>query len=352
MADAGVELTAIAPTASLRYLLGFAPMGDERACMLLVSADGVAGVIPNLNSVQVTSEVPELEIELWKDDAGPERALAEMLERIGASGSVNRFAVDPEMRADHLLLLQAALPQAQTVSASVVITPLRERKDANEIAALQRSSDVTDRAVEAAFAALRPGITEAEVAEVIAQAFAAHGSRGEFSLVGGGPNGALAHVDPGPREMREGDAVVIDIGGDLDGYLSDITRMAFIGEPTERYHEIHAIVEAAVQAGMAASKPGATCAEVDAAARDVIEDAGYGEYFTHRTGHGLGLSIHEPPWIMAGNDLELAPGHVYSIEPGIYLPGEFGLRLEEIVHVTETGCERFSSLPRDVHVVA
>ena len=144
---------------------------------------------------------------------------------------------------------------------------------------------------------------------------------------------------------------MIDIGGRLDGYLSDITRMAFIGEPTERYLEIHAIVEAAVVAGLAASKPGATCAEVDPAARSVIEDAGYGEYFVHRTGHGLGLSDSRVrPGSCAATTLSCVPGVVHSVEPGIYLPGEFGLRLEDIVYVTESGCERFSALPREVHV--
>ena len=133
--------------------------------------------------------------------------------------------------------------------------------------------------------------------------------------------------------------------------MSDITRMAFVGEPTERYLEVHRTVEAAVQAGLAAARPGATCHEVDAAARAAIEDAGFGEYFVHRTGHGLGISIHEPPWIMRGEDVPLEAGMVHSIEPGIYLPGEFGIRLEEIVHITDDGCARFSALPREVHVV-
>ena len=186
---------------------------------------------------------------------------------------------------------------------------------------------------------------------MIAQAFGAGNSPVEFAIVGGGANGAFPHHHTGPRPLQDGDAVVIDIGGRRAGYVSDITRMAFIGEPTTRYLDVHATVEAAVVAALAASKPGATCADVDSAARGVIEDAGYGEYFVHRTGHGLGLSVHEPPWIMTGYDVELRPGVVHSVEPGIYLPGEFGVRLEEIVHVTDSGCQRFSSLPREVHTV-
>jgi Xaa-Pro aminopeptidase len=351
MARSGVDLAAIAPTDNIRYLLGFSPMGDERACMLLVTATGAAVLMPSLNAEQAAAEAPELELIRWSDDAGPVDALRATLERV-AGTSARRVAADPEMRADHLMLLQQTLPAAKTVTATLVIGPLREAKDAFELTVLQRSSDVADHALTAAFAACAPGVTELAVGDAVERAFRDGGSAPEFAIVGGGPNGAFPHHHTGPRPLRDGDAVVIDIGGRLDGYVSDITRMAFIGEPTGRYREIHAIVEAAVVAGMAAAKPGATCAEVDAAARGVIADAGYGDYFVHRTGHGLGLSVHEPPWIMRGYDVELRPGVVHSVEPGIYLPGEFGVRLEEIVHVTETGCERFSSLPRDVHVVA
>jgi Xaa-Pro aminopeptidase len=350
MARAGVDLAAIAPTDNIRYLLGFSPKGDERACMLLVSATGTAVLMPSLNAEQAAAEAPELELIRWSDDAGPAEALRATLERVGGT-SAQRVAADPEMRADHLMLLQETLPAATTVPASLVVGPLREAKDGDEIAALQRASDVADQAMQAAFAALAPGVTELAVGDAVARAFAAGGSTLEFAIVGGGPNGAYPHHHTGPRPLQTGDAVVVDIGGRLDGYVSDITRMAFIGEPTERYREIHAVVEAAVVAGMAAAKPGATCAEVDAAARGVITDAGYGDHFVHRTGHGLGLSVHEPPWIMRGYDVELRPGVVHSVEPGIYLPGELGVRLEEIVHVTESGCERFSALPRDVHVV-
>jgi Xaa-Pro aminopeptidase len=348
MAATAVQLTAVAPTDNLRYLLGFSPRGDERACMLLVSGHAAAFVMPSLNAEQTASEAPELGLIRWSDDAGPAAALATALDKTDASAA--NVAVDPEMRADHLLLLQNALPSAVMSDATSVFGPLREAKDAIELEALQLAANVADTAMLAGFAALRPGATELEIAEIIAQTFGANGSPTEFGIVGGGPNGAFPHHHTGPRRLQTGDAVVIDIGGRLGSYVSDITRMAFIGEPTERYREIHSIVEAAVVAGLDASRPGATCADVDAAARGVIEDAGYGEYFVHRTGHGLGLSGHEPPWIMRGNGAELRPGVVHSIEPGIYLPGEFGVRLEEIVHVTDSGCERFSALPREVHI--
>jgi Xaa-Pro aminopeptidase len=351
MAQADVGLTAIAPTDNLRWLAGFAPLYDERACLLLVSQTGTAMLMPALNAEQTADRVPELELVRWADEDGPEAALRETLERVAAPAG-GRLAADPLMRADHLLLLAGAAPGTQAIDGAAVIGPLREVKDTTELSVLQRSSDIADRAVQAAWAACAPGVTELEIADVIARVFAAAGARHEFALIGSGPNGAFPHheTDPThPRALRDGDAVVIDLGGVLEGYHSDITRMAFIGKPTERYLEVHAVVEAAVVAAMAATRPGATCGEVDAAARGVIADAGYGEFFVHRTGHGLGVSGHEPPYVMDGSDDVLTAGMVHSIEPGIYLPGDFGIRLEEIVAVTETGCVRFSALPRDVH---
>jgi Xaa-Pro aminopeptidase len=349
MSRAGVGLVAIAPTDNLRWLLGFAPLYDERACALLVSASDAAMLMPALNAEQTAAHAPGIELVRWADQDGPRIAVREALARSGFDAE-GTFAADPQMRADHLLLLQDALAGTQTVDAGEVIWPLRERKDADELAVLARSARVADDAMQAAWAACGAGVSELAVAEAINAVFAAHGCEPEFALVGSGPNGAFPHHETGPRTLTEGDAVVIDLGGVLEGYHSDITRMAFVGEPTDRYREVHGVVEAAVVAATQATRPGATCGEVDRAARSVIEAAGFGEFFVHRTGHGLGLSGHEPPYLMAGSDVELAAGMVHSIEPGIYLPGELGVRLEEIVHVTERGCERFSALARDVHL--
>jgi Xaa-Pro aminopeptidase len=350
MADAGVELCALAPTDNLRWLLDFAPHPDERLCLLLVTPDAQLMVTPGLNAEDIAARAPDLELVRWADAEGPAGALRTGLERLGATRAA-RLAADPEMRADHLLALQAALPSAVTVDGATVVAPLRAVKDSEELERLRASAAVADDAVRAAWAACAVGVTEREVFEFVAQAFRDGGSLPEFGIVGGGPHSAFPHHATGDRALRAGDAVVIDVGALRDGYYSDITRMAFLGQPSERYREVHAIVEAAITAGMAAARPGATCGEVDAAARGVIEDAGYGEYFVHRTGHGLGRSIHEQPWVMAGSAEPLREGMVHSIEPGIYLPGEFGIRLEDIVVVTSDGCERLSALPRDVHVV-
>jgi Xaa-Pro aminopeptidase len=224
------------------------------------------------------------------------------------------------------------------------------RKDEGEFAALKKSAAIADRAVQAAFAAIRPGISEAELAEAVGAAFASEGAAPLFRIIGGGPNGAFPHHQTGARKLEEGDAIVIDIGARKAGFPSDITRMAVVGRPPEGYGQIHTIVEKAVQAALKAARPGVKAKEVDAAARRVISDAGYGDYFVHRTGHGLGIDVHEPPFITATSETVLEEGMVFSIEPGIYIPGRFGIRLEEIVILREDGPEIFSELPRDLYV--
>ena len=350
MDAAGIALLALAPTDNLRYVLGFSPLYDERACMLLVTAREAIMVVPSLNAEQAVAAAPELDFATWSDDAGPADALAGSLGRLLAGGAA-RVAVDPEMRADHLLLLQRHLPGSELVSATAVVGPLRAIKSAEELGLLAAAGRVGDEAVIAALAACARGASELDVADAAAAAFRASGSEVLFTIVASGPNGAYPHHHSGSRLLEAGDPVVIDIGARVGGYVCDITRMAHVGPPGERYLEVHEVVERALDAAMQAARPGSSGDEVDAAARGVIDAAGFGEYFVHRTGHGLGLSAHEPPWIMRGAEVELAPGMVHSIEPGIYIPGEFGVRLEEIVQITAEGCARFSSLPRDVHVV-
>jgi Xaa-Pro aminopeptidase len=345
----GVDLLAISPSDDLRYLLGFTPTADERPCMLLLDGDSSVFVIPSLNAAQARDAVPELELVGWDDADGAREALGRALAGFGHTDG--RVAVDATMRADALLLLQDLLPAAY-VDGADVLGPLRMQKSAEELARLHASAKTADVAMEAAFAACRRGTTELEVAQAAAAAFIREGcEESSFAIVGSGRNGAFPHHHSGRRELQDGNAVVIDIGSKLAGYASDITRMVHVGPPTARYRTVHDAVERAVLAALATAVPGATCANVDAAARAVIEEAGFGTYFTHRTGHGLGLSGHEPPSIMANESTVLEPGMVFSIEPGIYLPEEFGVRLEEIVAMTENGCVVLSRLRRDVFVL-
>jgi Xaa-Pro aminopeptidase len=175
--------------------------------------------------------------------------------------------------------------------------------------------------------------------------------RANFAIVATGPNAASPHHDPSARVIEPGDLVLCDFGGTMDGYCSDITRMYSVGEPPAEVRDAYAVLTAAQEAGVRAATVGTTCEAVDAAARDVITDAGYGEYFVHRTGHGIGAEAHEDPYVVAGNSTALRPGHAFSVEPGIYVPGRFGMRLEDIVVAAERGPERLNDAPRDIAIV-
>jgi Xaa-Pro aminopeptidase len=351
MRERAIDMIALAPSDNLRYVLGFAPFLDERACMLLLSIGGNAFVVPSINAEDVKKASSDVPLFVWEDATGPLEAVRSAVSSLSFDGAIN-IAVDPEMRADAFLVLQSVLPGAEYFDGALVLQPVREVKSDSELELLRASAATADVAMQNALDACRHGVTELEVAEAAVAGFRSAGvNQVSFTIIGSGPNGAFPHHHTSERVLVEGDAVVVDLGGRLRDYSSDITRMAFIGEPTPRYREAHGVVNAAVAAASRAVKPGVTCGEVDAAAREVIADAGYGEYFVHRTGHGLGLSMHEPPWIIGGSEELIREGMVFSIEPGIYLPGEFGLRLEEIVDVTSDGCTALSALPRDVRSI-
>ena len=343
-------LTAIGPGSHMDWVLGFHPHPDERPCLLLIAPEKEAFLMPVLNA-EGSREFTDIAFFNWADDVGPVEALNEALAAIDATAP-GRVALDETMRADFALLLLDALP-ADTARdfTPETLGALRMRKDSAEYNKLKMNAGIADRAIQTAFVKIKPGMTENEVAAEIRAHFSSEGASPQFWIVGAGGNGAFPHHSASERVVREGDAVVIDIGGRKQGFPSDITRMAVIGEPPEGYGQIHSIVEKAVQAALKAAKPGVLAKEVDAAARGVITDAGYGEYFVHRTGHGMGIDGHEPPYITATSETVLEEGMVFSIEPGIYLPGRFGIRLEDIVILREDGPEILSSLPRDAHFV-
>ncbi len=350
MTATGTGLIAIGPGSHMDWVLGFHPHPDERPCLLLIAPSKECFLMPALNA-EGTREFTDLAFFNWTDDAGPVAALNQALAAIDAAAP-GKVALDETMRADFALLLLDALP-ADTIREFTPATlgALRMRKDSAEYQTLKMNAGIADRAMQQAFSRIRPGMTENEVAAEIRAHFSSEGAAPQFWIVGAGGNGAFPHHSASDRVIKEGDAVVIDIGGRKQGFPSDMTRMAVIGEPPEGYGQIHSIVEKAVQAALKAARPGALAKDVDAAARGVITDAGYGEYFVHRTGHGLGIDIHEPPYITASSDTVLEEGMVFSIEPGIYLPGRFGIRLEDIVILREHGAEILSSLPRDAHFV-
>lgn len=348
MADQGVGVLAVPPGDDLKYLTGFSPVADERPCYLFVADRGGVFLVPELNAAQSERHIRHPFL-TYSDAHGPSRALAAAGKEVGSPRSV---AVGDTMRADALLLLQGLWPEASFTSAATILARARMRKTAEEVELLRKAARTADAAVEAAYAASRPGVTEAQVAVAAGDGFRGAGASEVIAtIVGSGPSSAFPHHHTGERKLAAGEPVLYDLGGRLEGYCSDITRMAFLGKPPARYQEIHRTVDDAVGAALEVIRPGTPIKNVDMAARGVIERAGHGEHFTHRTGHGIGLSVHELPSITHTNEMALEAGMAFSVEPGIYLPGEFGVRLEEIVVVTERGAEVLSHLPRDVRVI-
>ena len=351
MQATGTGLIAIAPGSHMDWVLGFHPYPDERPCLLLIAPQKEAFLMPVLNA-DGSREHTDIAFHTWSDAEGPVKALDEALVAIDAKAP-GLVALDETMRADFALLLLDALPDGTRRDFTPeTLGGLRMRKDQSEYEALKMNAAIADRAMQKAFSIIRPGMSENELAAEIRAHFSSEGAEPQFWIVGAGGNGAFPHHHSGDRVIGKGDAVVIDIGGRKAGFPSDITRMAVVGELPEGYAEVHAVVERAVQAALDAARPGVKAREVDAAARTVIADAGYGEYFLHRTGHGMGIDGHEPPYVTATSETILEEGMVFSIEPGIYLPGRFGIRLEDIVILRADGPEIFSSLPRDVHVAS
>jgi len=349
MARGEIELLVIPPGDDLRYLAGFSTLADERPTYLFVAADSALSIVPEVNAAQARAHLHDAML-TYGDAEGPGKVLAAARQRVGPK---RRIGVGDTMRADALLLLQQQWNGAEFVPASVVLAPLRMRKTPEEIDVLRKAARTADAAVQAAWRACRSGVTETDIAAAVDAGFRAAGAAEvKFAIVGTGPNSAFPHHHTSARHTQTGEPVLCDLGSRVDGYCSDITRMAFLGTPPARYREIHAAVEGAVQAALAAIRPGVPIKEVDLAARKAIERAGYGPNFVHRTGHGIGLSEHEPPSITHTNELPLEEGMAFSVEPGIYLPGEFGVRLEEIVVVTPRGAEVLSRLPRDVAVIS
>ena len=345
MRTEGIDLVALAPGAHMAWLLDVRPHGDERPCIALISRDREAFLMPALEA-DSAREQTDMVFYNWADADGPDAALGQLLGDFGA-GSFSALVLDECMRADHAALITDALPAAARHFTAATIGALRMRKEDGEYQTLKTNATQADTAMKAAWAAMRPGVTELEVAQVARDTFSGMGARPLFSIVGAGRNGAFPHHHTGQSKLQAGDAVVVDIGAGFEGYSSDITRMVLLGDGPEGYAEIHDIVNRAVEAAIAAARPGVKAHVVDDAARNVIAEAGYGEYFVHRTGHGLGTEVHEPPYITGSSQTVLDEGMVFSIEPGIYLPDRFGLRLEEIVILRPDGPEILSDLPRD-----
>lgn len=350
-AERGIGALLVSPGPDLRYLTGYEAVPLERlTCLVLPAAADPFLVVPELElPAAQASPAGELDVELvaWAETEDPYALVAA---RLGAPDAV---AVDNHMWAEKTLRFAAALPGTTQRLAGEVIAPLRMRKSDAEIDALRRAGAAIDQVHQHVPDWLRAGRTEREVARDIADAILAAGHvRVDFVIVASGPNGASPHHEAGDRIIQPGDPVVVDIGGTMpDGYCSDETRMYCVGDPPADFVEYYALLQQAQEAAVAAVRPGITGEALDAVARDRIAAAGYGEDFVHRTGHGIGLETHEEPYIVAGNAQPLAPGFAFSVEPGIYLAGQHGARIEDIVVCGAEGPIVLNHRPRDLAVL-
>lgn len=343
---------ALNPGSTLTYLTGLHFHLSERPAVLLLPVEGdLVLVLPELELRKTENLTFTARPFPYGED--PSR-WQEAFHKAVLAADLDRKAIGIEPGRLRLLeygYLQQAAPEASFHPATGVLENLRSQKDPEEVLAMQKAVDIAQQALLSTLPSIKAGRTEKEIAAELVLQLLRAGSESElpFSpIVSAGPNGANPHASPSSRPVRNGDLLVIDWGATSDGYVSDITRTFAIGDVDPEYQEIHAIVQAANAAARAAVRPGITTGEVDTAAREVIEAAGYGEFFTHRTGHGLGLEGHEPPYIRAGSEVVLQQGMTFTIEPGIYLSGRNGVRIEDNVVVTDVGGRTLTSLPREL----
>jgi Xaa-Pro dipeptidase len=350
-----VELLLVTPGTDLRYLLAADGATHERLTCLVLPASGhrapPALVVPRLEApgwAHLPLDELGVEVVTWNDGEDPYLLVSDL------AGGPTRVAVADTMPAAHVFGLRDALPEAAQTLAGPVLGELRARKDAAEVAQLRAAGAAIDRVHARMGEFLAEGRTEAQVGADIAAAIVEEGHAGAaFVIVGSGPNGAIPHHDVSDRVIERGDVVVVDIGGPLStGYHSDCTRTYAVGaDPAPAVREAYAALQDAQERAVAAVRPGVPAEQVDAAARKRLADAGLADRFLHRTGHGIGLDVHEDPYIVGGNPLLLEAGMAFSVEPGVYLDGVWGARIEDIVVVTDDGCERLNTRPRDLVVL-
>lgn len=343
MARQQIDYLFIGPGADLQYLIGTPGMSNERMMLMVIPQQGnPAMIVPALEKLATSKFASFFELLDWTDAEGPQGRLKQL---VGEHAGPVKAAVGNQLWSMFLLELQKVLPGAEWSRASDVLKELRITKFPEEVNLLKEAAAIADRTFLDVVNLQFSGRTEREVMGDINNLLLKYGQEKMlFCIVGSGPNGAQPHHHTGDRVIEPGDAVVLDFGGAYKGYCSDMTRTVLVegGNPDPDFDKVYNLVNQARAAGHKQARPGVSCESVDAAARQVITDGGYGQYFVHRTGHGIGMEVHEEPYIVGGNSLPLEPGMAFSIEPGIYLPGRFGVRIEDIAVVTEDGEENIN----------
>ncbi len=347
-----LDAVAVNPGPTLTYLTGLHFHIMERPTVLLaLPGKQPAFILPELEMQKVQTGPTSLRTFPYGDNPATwAQAFASASQALGLSGK--KIGVEPNhMRVLELRFLEAALPGAQFISAKDLFNSLRLRKDPAEVEAMRQAVRIAQQALQATLPFIKPGVTERQIAAELFIQLMRAGSDPNLPfqpIVSGGPHSADPHAVPSDRPLQNGDLLVIDWGAGYQGYISDLTRTFAIGPIEPEYQRIYELVRLANQAGRAASKPGIRAGQVDEAAREVIDDGGYSRYFFHRVGHGIGMEAHEPPYMFGENPLILEPGMAYTVEPGIYLRGRGGVRIEDNVVITETGAETLSDLPREL----
>ena len=343
------------PGPTLTHLTGLHFHLMERPVVLLFAKDqDPAIVLPELELQKVASLPYKLQVFPYPENPSEwDNAFRKAAQVLGLDGK--RIGVEPrQLRLLEFRHVKTGAPEADYPDASEVLSSLRLRKDQAEVEAMRQAVRIAQDALEATIPLIKIGMTEKELASELVVQLLRQGSEPEMPfapIISGGPNAANPHASPSERKLQVGDLLVVDWGATYDGYISDLTRTFAVREVDDEYKKIHEIVQESNAAGRAAGKPGVPCANVDKAARDVIEKAGYGMYFTHRTGHGIGMEGHEEPYMRGDNMQLLEPGMAFTVEPGIYLPDRNGVRIEDNVVITETGADVLSDMPREIRVV-
>lgn len=347
MSEVGVDALLVSVGSDLPYLTGYRAVPMERLTMGVVLADDpVWLIVPELEAPRVEPLPGLVEVKPWSETENPVDLASALC------GRASVVAIGDQTWSTFLLELQAKSPRIRFVAAGPVMSSLRVIKDRQEIDLLRRAAAAADTVAVSLADQPFAGYTERAIARRVGDLLADAGSETtSFAIVAAGPNAASPHHDPSTRVIESGDAVVVDFGGTIEGYGSDTTRTFHVGEPAAEVVAVHAVVHEAQQTATAAALAGVPAEDVDRAARNVIVEAGYGPFFIHRTGHGIGLDTHEAPFVVAGNQMPLAPGMAFSIEPGIYLPGKFGVRIEDIVICTDTEPESLNQSSRDLVIV-
>jgi Xaa-Pro aminopeptidase len=350
--DRGIDALLITPSPDYAYLLGYRAPAMERLTCLVVPADGdPVLVLPRLEEPLAVHELGELaddlEVVPWDETDDPVRIVQRLV------GAALRIGVQDQMWARFVLRLRAALDPAQLVEAGPALGALRAVKSAEEIDRLRAAATAADDAMRAIAAEPLAGRSEAEVSSRIREHLLAAGhDEAGFAIVASGPNAASPHHVAGERRIEAGDAIVLDIGGVRAGYASDTSRTAFVGEPDPEFAALYEVLRSAQAAACEEVRPGVAAADIDAVARDIITEAGYGDAFIHRTGHGIGMETHEEPYIVSSNRMPLVEGNAFSVEPGIYIRDRWGARIEDIVVCTATGGERLNTTSTELLVVS